>query len=448
MAIRGLSQTDFERVLNEYVRPSSPIESFEHLVGRQRQLEKIEEAVNSPGRHVFIYGDRGAGKTSLARTAAYKHHPAHGDPIYTACGRGTSCASIVRDIVTQLDNRSELRTVDRSMSASAKALGLEGSYAETEKQKSLDNLDLNAATAAINESASRRGGRSIVVVDEFENLPTVDDRHLFAELIKQLSDRGVPVVLVFCGIGKSLDQLLQGHNSAHRYLEEISLPAPPLNFSGCWEIVDSACAALGIKIEQTPRLRIAQISDGFPHYVHLICQKLCWHAFRAPEPVDELTSEYYMEAVRDALGSVESRLRSSYDQATKKDRDSYEDVLWAVADHFELQRNNRRIYDESYLRIMEAVGRPPLDFTGFQSNLANLKTSRHGGILESERRGWVQFSENLIRGYVRLVAESKGVRLALEHEPGPEPKALTASARAQGVHPAYQGPRYSWGRRR
>jgi uncharacterized protein len=35
--------------------------------------------------------------------------------------------------------------------------------------------------------------------------------------------------------------------------------------------VDSASGALGLKIEDTPRLRIAQISDGFPHYVHLIC---------------------------------------------------------------------------------------------------------------------------------------------------------------------------------
>ena len=163
--------------------------------------------------------------------------------------------------------------------------------------------------------------------------------------------------------------------------------------------------------------------------------------------VHELTSDFYMDAVRDALSSVESRLRSAYDQATKKDRDSYEEVLWAVADHFELQRNNRRIYDESYMRIMEDVQRKPLDFTTFQSHLTSLRSSRHGAILEMPRRGWVQFSENLIRGYVRLVAESKGVRLALEHEPGPEPKALTAAARSQGVHPAYPGRRYNWGGR-
>jgi hypothetical protein len=51
---------------------------------------------------------------------------------------------------------------------------------------------------------------------------------LFAELIKQLSDRGVPVALIFCGIGDSVAELLEGHHSAHRYLEGVRLPTPPL----------------------------------------------------------------------------------------------------------------------------------------------------------------------------------------------------------------------------
>jgi hypothetical protein len=151
-----------------------------------------------------------------------------------------------------------------------------------------------------------------------------------------------------------------------------------------------------------------------------------------------------MEAVREALGSVESRLRSAYDVATKKDQDTYQEVLWAVADHFELERNNRRVYNESYLRVMQDVDRPALSFDDFQTRLTNLRSARHGSILKSERRGWIRFSENLLRGYVRLVAESKGVRLALEHERGPEPKPLTASARSTGVNPVF--PRPSYGR--
>jgi uncharacterized protein len=319
-------------LLAEHVRPSSPIESFEHLFDRSRQLNSIEEAMSSPGRHIFIYGDRGAGKTSLAKSAAYKHHPSEGHPIYTACGQKTSFSAIVRDIASQLDHRSAYVNTDRTFVGGAKwmsgGLNLESSYSQKETQRDLGSLDLNAATAAIKEAVERQPTQDpkVIVIDEFENLPSAEDRQLFAELIKQLSDRGVHTSIIFCGIGKSLDDLLHGHGSAHRYLEEVKLPSPPLTYSGRWAIIDGACRALGLTINEDSRLRIAQVSDGFPHYVHLIAQKLFWAAFRAIKDIHELTPEDYMNAVREALGSVESRLRTAYDAATKKDQDNYQEV--------------------------------------------------------------------------------------------------------------------------
>ncbi|MBK1977313.1 AAA family ATPase [Achromobacter xylosoxidans] len=442
MSIPHLTRNEFERIIQKYVRPSSPIESFEYLFDRERQLNRIEEALASPGRHVFIYGDRGAGKTSLAKSAAYKHHPSDGSPIFSACGQQTTFAAIVSDIAHQLDGRSAFRTTDKTLTTSVRAMALEVGYSSKESPKDLRGLDLNSATAAIKEGAERRTGRSVIVIDEFEALPSIEDRHMFAELIKQLSDRSVPVSLIFCGIGKSLDDLLQGHNSAHRYIEEVRVPSPPLSYSGRWAIIDSASQAIGLIINEDSRLRIAQVSDGFPHYIHLIVQKLFWAAFRSSEISEVLSPDNYMEAVREALGSVESRLRNSYDIATKKDDDNYQEILWSVADHYELERNNRRIYAESYLRVMRDVARPPLSFDAFQTRLTNLRSERHGKILTSERRGWIRFSENLLRGYVRLVAESQGVRLALEHERGPEPKTLTASSRSTGPDPTFPRPTY------
>ena len=181
MALPHLSQTEFEELLDAHVQPSSPIESFEHLYDRGQQLDRIEEALSSRGRHVFIYGDRGAGKTSLAKSASFKHHPSEGTPVYTACGQKTSFSAIVRDIANQLDGRSMYVAVDKTLGGGAKAtagsFSLETSYSRKESQRDLSGLDLNAATAAINEMASRRPGRSVIVIDEFEALPDVEDRH-------------------------------------------------------------------------------------------------------------------------------------------------------------------------------------------------------------------------------------------------------------------------------
>lgn len=452
MAIKGLSKAEFEEVMRAYVRPSDPIDSFEHLVGRDRQLESIEEAVNSPGKHVFIYGDRGAGKTSLAQTIAHEHNPASTTPVLVACGQKTTFATIIHDIAAQLVGRSRYVVTEGSRTiggqvAAGKIASMSGSVATKVTERSIDVIDLNAATALLQEAAVQRGGRSIVVIDEFENLPSAEDRQLFAELIKQLSDRKVQVTLVFCGIGKSLDDLLQGHGSSHRYLHEVQLPTPPLNIGQRWEIVDTAAGQLGITVNEDSRLRIAQVSDGFPHYVHLICEKLFWIAFRADEEIDELTPVDYMEAVHNALGSVEARLRAAYDQAVKKDLDQYQEILWAVADHYELIRNTQSIYTNSYHRIMELRGRPPLPQKVFMARMNALKSKSHGSILASDRRGWIRFSENLIRGYVRLVAEGNGVRLALEHEPASRPRALTVGAGRRGIDPAAPRRHYgAWGK--
>lgn len=452
MAIKGLSRTDFEAVMAAYVRPSDAIDSFEHLVGRGPQLNSIEEAIVSPGKHIFIYGDRGAGKTSLAQTVAHIHNPSSSAPVFVACGKKTTFSSIVYDIAAQLIGRSRLLIEERSRAGGmtlnfGSFAGASGSSSEKIAERNIDVVDLNAATALLSEAAINRGSRSIVVIDEFENLPALEDRQLFAELIKQLSDRKVPVTLVFCGIGKSLDDLLQGHGSSDRYLHEEKLPTPPLNFGQQWEIVDGAAAKLGLTVNSDSRLRIAQVSDGFPHYVHLICEKLFWRAFRSDEEIEELTPEDYMGAVQAALNSVEARLRTAYDLAVKKDLDEYQEVLWAVADHYELSRNTQSIYSNSYERIMEERGRKPLTQKTFMTRLSALKTPRHGSILISERRGWIRFSENLIRGYVRLVAEAGGVRLALEHEPAPPPKVLTADTGRRGIDPAAPRRNYgSWGR--
>ena len=73
----------------------------------------------------------------------------------------------------------------------------------------------------------------------------------------------------------------------------------------------------------------------------------------------------------------------------------------------------------------------------------------HGSILSASRRGWVKFTENLLRGYVRLRAESVGVRLALEHEPAPAPKTLTVGRGRVGIDPAFPRRTYpSWGKGR
>jgi uncharacterized protein len=76
MCIAGFDCLSFEKALKQTLSPTTPIRSAEFLRGRDKKLEDIRRAVIQPGRHIFIYGDRGVGKTSLAQTAAFEHQSA------------------------------------------------------------------------------------------------------------------------------------------------------------------------------------------------------------------------------------------------------------------------------------------------------------------------------------------------------------------------------------
>ena len=57
----------------------------------------------------------------------------------------------------------------------------------------------------------------------------------------------------------------------------------PLGWEGRLEIIRGAANALGVSVDKASEFRIGAMSDGFPHYVHLVCEKLFWGAFDADE---------------------------------------------------------------------------------------------------------------------------------------------------------------------
>src|SRR6267142_4671650 len=51
-------------------RPSAPINRYSLFAGRKREIDSIVNAVFQAGQHAILYGERGVGKTSLAKVLA------------------------------------------------------------------------------------------------------------------------------------------------------------------------------------------------------------------------------------------------------------------------------------------------------------------------------------------------------------------------------------------
>jgi hypothetical protein len=440
MAIAGYSDEQFGERLQLFLRPSKPVKNAEMLHGRDRQLDLIRQALYADGRSIFIYGERGVGKSSLARISASKYRGDRHDFLYVLCEPTSTLESVLVSLAKKA-GLEESEAQDRSHTFTARF----GQFFEYVHQRSssitaeklIDAPTIESCVELAQEIVDRIGPKAIAVIDEFDTVSELRERQKFGDLIKRLGDRDINLKLILSGIGSSLDDLLGGHPSSIRQLHTVALDR--LSWDARWEIVEDAARGMGVTIDENMRIRIAAISGGFPHYVHLVTEKLLWRMFSDPTPVTSATLEHYRGALDDAVESVAPQLKEPYLRATQRASEDYRDVVWAAADAYDLQRHTGRIFD-SYVAIAGSLGKAPLERKKFSARLNDLKSESHGSIVRNlaDRAGWYEFRENMVRGFVRLVAEQHGIEL--KDQSADIPKQLTA--RTPNIRPrqAYRAP--------
>ena len=98
MTIQGINEVQLTQVLTTHLSPSKEINDPRRLIGREKYLTRIRRSLQSPGRHVFIYGERGIGKTSLACTAGLLATHEAKNFIYIPCGEKSTFFEVMAAI--------------------------------------------------------------------------------------------------------------------------------------------------------------------------------------------------------------------------------------------------------------------------------------------------------------------------------------------------------------
>lgn len=413
MAITSVSEEAFKAALKENFTPSNSIKTPERLFGRDKALQQIERALASQGRQVFIYGDRGVGKTSVALTAAYMLNDSSDEPIYVACGESDNFADAIASVgnaCIPIERRIEGAGTGPELGGTFFNVGASFKAGTKSQAKVTAPKTLNDALDILRYVLKKRHGKIVVVIDEMERLPK-SEREKFAEVIKNLPEVDDRLKFIFCGIASTVDELLGSHPSAGRILETIPLERLHHNF--LWDIIKVVGDKVGISIARETLVRISQISDGFPHYVHLIGESMFWSVFDDENPVKEIERRHFKEGVAGALDRAEAPLRHQYEKATMKTKNTedYEDALWALADRTVDRRQMNDIFEQSYPKIVRGRGRQPLERKKFNYRLLALRKPSHGSVVMGFGSGWFGFRENIMRGYVRLRAEKAGIEL-------------------------------------
>lgn len=406
-------ESEFKETCRQYLNSARPIQNVEHLKGRQHAHQRLVDALNLPGKHAFIYGNRGVGKTSLAQTSARTVQPTLPQQLLVACDHSSTFKSICRDIIKRLLAFNPLLVgVHRKVSGGANFLGYGVNLSWDKSQAKLD-VEIKTVNDVLNYirfANETIGHESIVIVDEFDVLTNTVEHKKFAILLKQLSEQSINVKLVFCGISDLIDVLFAAHESVHRCIHAEKLDR--LSMAARIEIIADAAEALNMPVPSHMQYRIAQASDGFPYYIHLICEKMFISAYRKNSEL--ITHDVFSESLDEAIASIEPHLKTPYEDSIRKNSNNLEHILWAIANDDLLEVQLTTIW-KHYKKICSDLRIQEQNKQNLTTKLNNLSKPPYGSILSKPRRSYYTFTEKMMRGYARLVAMKAGVELGPEN---------------------------------
>jgi energy-coupling factor transporter ATP-binding protein EcfA2 len=381
--------------LNSVFTPAAPIEKRRLFAGRVKQLEIVLDAALEPGRHVVIYGERGVGKTSLANILAELLPERL--VIRVAADSTSNYDSLWRKIfrrlmITQKQRRAGFVVCEeKSLFPLADVLPKDVELAPDKIISIFDTLRLP----------------TILIFDEFDRITDQMTPTLVADTIKAFSDTARPVTLVVVGVAQTVNELIGEHPSIERNLRQIKMPR--MSLPELAEIIDKGLAILEMDIEESVRSKIIRLSQGFPHYTHLLAKYSAGGAIdherlNILEPDLDIAIE---KAVEDARESI----RAAYHKATLASRREtlFPKVLLAAALAPEDEFGTFRASDllEPLRRI---TGRASYSLPSFTYHLGKLCSEERGNILDklgTQKRHRYRFANPLMKSFILLKGYSE-----------------------------------------
>lgn len=367
-------------------KPKTPVDDDKLFAGRLHQINDLLDVVYEPGGHAIIFGERGVGKTSLAKIIEKKIAPVIPNinvPEPISCMTGDDFYKIWGNAFNNY------RAGDTTPAQHFANVG--NPY---EVINALNDLPQNKM--------------HIFIFDEFDRVTDDTTYHLMADMLKHLSNNPGKVTIIIVGVGDTLLDLFGKHESIVRCCEQIKMPR--MSDSECREIIEERIPRIGFTIDRQVTERIIKLSQGLPGYVHLLGQLVLKNAIDNRRTV--IDNSDLKVALSQALAKADHKARSDYYKAISSSAadNKYKEVLLACA----LAESNEMgyFYAGSIRDPYSKIRGKPMDIPNYSTNLSNLCSDERGPALiktGKPKRYQYRFANPLVQPLAIMIGADEGL---------------------------------------
>ncbi|WP_421263895.1 hypothetical protein [Aeromonas sp. 600527] len=402
--------------------PAKEITDSERFAGRKVAVVNSFYALIAEGSNIAIVGNRGIGKTSLARQIT---NIGAGDSsilekldipndeqfdfltVYMACGKQvrstdellerllTSTNCLAKWIYEIPNAKKVMVNYNPKFSAKVLGVGVELAGSKTSEvttspvmsEHQVDIVFTNVVDAIIKADVAKNG--ILLVIDEFDQIA---DPSGFASFLKALATNVPKVKFCVVGVAKDIQMLMKEHESTDRLFAGSIISMDPMNSNELENIIDNAEKYIDryITFDNNARDRIVQLANGHPYMVHLIGKFSLRAAFE--ENVYIITDSHINKTLSSiAEQKADPVLEGKYRKAVASSSQR-ETVLRAMA---AAQDKHNEIWTSNAYKIALDAG-----VDNSSQYVGQLVAEEYGAELEKLRERYYRFKDSLFHSYV------------------------------------------------
>jgi Cdc6-like AAA superfamily ATPase len=385
--------------VREVFTPHKPIPTRTLFFGRQTEVQKLIEHINTPGQHALLYGDRGVGKSSLANvTVEILLKDILRAKLFTKrCDSTDTFETILHDSLAAVGIDPDIKEMSATLTEGGQAglkIPVASAGVKTERKKVSTYKGVQYSPSKVAEALKTE--KAVMFVDELDSIASAEKRKL-AELIKLLSDEGSPFKVLLVGIAKTAEELTAAHPSVQRCLKETRLRR--MGREELKLIITEGAKKLRLTFAEDVIRNIVNVSLGYPHFTHLLALKCAEEAIANNQAL--IAKETLLKALETAAADAEGTLRRQYEIAVRSyTTEMYATILKAAA------LIGKEEFSAGILRekIKDLTGTPISQGT-LNNFLKELVNDSGTTVLVRKAKGIYSFSDPRMPSFVLIVSK-------------------------------------------